>query len=86
MVSRLVSVAFTQAATTAYSTKAITYMTEQLGFSARENGIAILILLLFGVPRTQIASWFTRSFNPVRRLQANLVFFMYNKNDESSGT
>lgn len=71
----LVSASCTQAATTTFSTIAITYMTEQLGFSARENGIAILILLLFGVPGTQIASKLAKAFNPIRSLQANLVFW-----------
>ena len=39
----LVAAAFTEAATTTFSTIAITYMTEQLGFDSRENGIAILV-------------------------------------------
>ena len=53
----LVSAAFTQAATTTFSTIAITYMTEQLGFDARKNGIAILILLLFGVPAPRLRNF-----------------------------
>eukprot|EP00536_Pseudo-nitzschia_multiseries_P016375 jgi/Psemu1/299247/fgenesh1_pm.1096_\ len=73
----LVSAAFTQAATTTFSTIAITYMTEMLGFSPRENGIAILILLLFGVPGTRIAAYLTRSLNPIRSLQINLVFWIF---------
>jgi len=72
----LVSAAFTQAATTTFSTIAITYMTEQLSFNPRENGIAILILLLFAVPGTRIAAWLTKSFNPVVSLQANLIFWI----------
>ena len=39
----LVAAAFSEAATTTFSTIAITYMTEQLGFDSRENGIAILV-------------------------------------------
>jgi MFS transporter, UMF1 family len=72
----LVSAAFTQAATTTFSTIAITYMTEQLGFASRENGIAILILLLFGVPGTRIAAWLNSSLNPIRSLQINLIFWI----------
>mmetsp|Transcript_15261 Transcript_15261/g.24742 ORF Transcript_15261/g.24742 Transcript_15261/m.24742 type:complete len:593 (+) Transcript_15261:32-1810(+) len=72
----LVSAAFTQAATTTFSTIAITYMTEQLGFDSRENGTAILILLLFGVPGTRIAAWLTSSINPIRSLQTNLIFWI----------
>jgi MFS transporter, UMF1 family len=72
----LVSAAFTQAATTTFSTIAITYMTEQLGFTSRENGIAILILLLFGVPGTRIAAWLNSLVNPIRSLQINLIFWI----------
>jgi UMF1 family MFS transporter len=74
----LVSAAFTEAATTTFSTIAITYMTEQLGFDARENGIAILILLLFGVPGTRLAAWLTSGFNPIRSLQACLLVWIIN--------
>ena len=72
----LVSAAFTQAATTTFSTIAITYMTEQLGFTSKENGIAILILLLFGVPGTRVAAWLTSSIDPIRSLQTNLIFWI----------
>lgn len=72
----LVSVAFTQAATTTFSTITITYLTEQLRFDSRENGIAILILLLFGVPGTQIAVWFAKAYNPIVSLQANLCLWI----------
>ena len=74
----LLSVAFTEAATTTFSTIAITYMTEQLGFDARENGIAILILLLFGVPGTRLAASLTSGFNPIRSLQACLLVWIIN--------
>lgn len=72
----LLSVAFTEAAATTFSTIAITYMTEQLGFTAQENGIAILILLLFSVPGAQIATSITKLVNPIRSLQACLVLWM----------
>ncbi len=80
----LVSAAFTQAATTTFSTIAITYMTEQLGFTSRENGIAILILLLFGVPGTRIAAWLNSSVNPIRSLQINLIFWICSVSAASS--
>ncbi|KAL3944205.1 MAG: hypothetical protein SGBAC_001702 [Bacillariaceae sp.] len=72
----LLSVAFTEAATTTFVTVAITYMTEQLGFEAQENGIAILILLLFSVPGAQIATRITKVFNPIRSLQACLCLWV----------
>lgn len=72
----LVSAAFTEAATTTFSTIAITYMTEQLGFSSRENGIAILVLLVFGVPGTRIAAWLNSAINPIRSLQTCLIFWV----------
>ncbi|CAJ1954355.1 unnamed protein product [Cylindrotheca closterium] len=72
----LISVAFTEAATTTFATIAITYMTEQLSFEAEENGIAILILLLFSVPGAQIATRITKIFNPIRSLQACLCLWM----------
>jgi UMF1 family MFS transporter len=74
----LAAAALTNAATTTFSTIAITYMTEQLGFSAKENGIAILILLLFGVPGTRLAAWLTSGFNPIRSLQACLLLWIVN--------
>ena len=74
----LVSAAFTEAATTTFSTIAITYMTEQLNFDARQNGIAILLLLLFGVPGTRLAAWLTGGFNPIRSLQACLILWIVN--------
>lgn len=71
----LVSVTFTEAATYTFSTIAITYMTDQLNFSSRENGICILILLLFAVPGTRIATW-ANTINPIRSLQACLLLWI----------
>ena len=72
----LISAAFTQAATTTFSTIAITYMTEQLNFTSKENGMAILILLIFGVPGAKIAAWMNSKIDPRRSLQINLVFWI----------
>jgi MFS-type transporter involved in bile tolerance (Atg22 family) len=72
----LLSVSFTEAGATTFSTVAITYMTEQLGFTAQENGIAILILLLFSVPGAKIAARLTSIFNPIRSLQACLCLWI----------
>jgi MFS-type transporter involved in bile tolerance (Atg22 family) len=68
----LISVCFTEAATYTFSTIAITYMTSQLNFTSKENGVCILILLLFGVPGTRLAAW-TNHINPIRSLQACLL-------------
>lgn len=71
----LISVIFTEAATYTFSTIAITYMTDQLDFTAKENGICILILLLFGVPGTRLAAW-TNQINPIHSLQACLLLWI----------
>ena len=71
----LVSVAFTEAATYTFSTIAITYMTDQLNFTSRENGICILILLLFGVPGTRVAAYMNK-INPIWSLQACLLLWI----------
>ena len=71
----LISVAFTEAATYTFSTIAITYMTDQLNFTSRENGICILILLLFGVPGTRIAAHLNK-VNPIWSLQACLIVWI----------
>ena len=71
----LISVCFTEAATYTFSTIAITYMTDQLAFTSEENGICILILLLFGVPGTRLAAW-TNHINPIRSLQACLLLWI----------
>lgn len=72
----LISVAFTEAAATAFSPMAITYMTDHLQFTAAENGTAILLLLLFGVPGTKLAAIFTNLLNPIRSLQLCLIVWI----------
>lgn len=72
----LISVAFTEAAATAFSPMAITFMTDHLQFTAAENGTAILLLLLFGVPGTKIATFFTNLLNPIRSLQLCLIVWI----------
>mmetsp|Transcript_728 Transcript_728/g.1752 ORF Transcript_728/g.1752 Transcript_728/m.1752 type:complete len:652 (-) Transcript_728:38-1993(-) len=72
----LVAASLSEAATTAFSTIAITYMTEQLGFTARENGIAILLLMIFGIPGTKLASWLKTTINPITSLQICLVVWI----------
>jgi MFS transporter, UMF1 family len=71
----LISVVFAEAATYTFSTIAITYMTDQLNFTSRENGICILILLLFGVPGTRLAAR-CNGINPIRSLQACLLLWI----------
>eukprot|EP00980_Cylindrotheca_fusiformis_P004692 scaffold993_cov110-Cylindrotheca_fusiformis.AAC.2 len=72
----LISVTFTEAGTTSFSTIAITYMTEQLGFTAEENGIAILILLIFSVPGAKMAARLAPVLNPIRSLQICLTMWI----------
>lgn len=71
----LISVTFAEAATYTFSTIAITYMTDQLNFTSRENGICILILLLFGVPGTRVAAYMNK-INPIWSLQACLLLWI----------
>jgi MFS-type transporter involved in bile tolerance (Atg22 family) len=74
----LCAISFSEAASSAFSSIAITYMTDQLHFSSTENGIAILLLLVFAVPGTRIGAFMSTHFNPVRSLQTCLVFWMIN--------
>lgn len=74
----LVAVAFADSAAATFSSIAITYMTDQLGFSPSETGICILLLLIFAVPGTKVAAMLTRRFDPVRSLQCCLVVWIIN--------
>ena len=74
----LIATAFTESATNAFSSIAITFITTQLHFSSTENGIAILLLLVFAVPGTRIAASMSNRFNPIRSLQCCLIVFIVN--------
>jgi hypothetical protein len=51
-------VAFAELATAAFSSIATTYMTDHLLFSSTENGIAILLLHIFGIHKIFILNIF----------------------------
>lgn len=74
----LIATAFTESATNAFSAIAITFITTQLHFSSTENGIAILLLLIFAVPGTKVAAFMSNRFNPIRSLQCCLFLWIVN--------
>ena len=74
----LVAASCTNAALVTFSTIAITYLTEQLQFTAKENGICILILLIFSLPGTRIAQYMTNKYNPLKSIQVCLVVWIIN--------
>jgi UMF1 family MFS transporter len=61
-----ISVAFTDAGISSLATIAITYMTDTLGFSSQENGIAILLMLIGSIPGALAAGQTTAKFDPIR--------------------
>lgn len=74
----LIATAFTESAVNAFSSIAITFITAQLQFSSTENGIAILLLLVFAVPGTKISAYMSNRFNPIRSLQCCLLLWIVN--------
>jgi MFS-type transporter involved in bile tolerance (Atg22 family) len=60
-----VSVAFSDAAEHALTILGVTFLTDTLQFSARENGTTILIMLLGSIPGGFCAHYFTKRFNPI---------------------
>jgi UMF1 family MFS transporter len=70
------SIAMSDAGLQALATIAITYLTDQLQFSARENGIAIMIMLLGSIPGAMISSRVTRKFDPIKSSMAALVLLI----------
>jgi UMF1 family MFS transporter len=61
-----VSVALVDAGINSLATIAITYLTDTLGFSSQENGIAILLMLIGSIPGAIAAGRTTAKFNPIR--------------------
>jgi MFS transporter, UMF1 family len=62
-----VSVSFIDAGINSLTTILVTYLTDTLAFTARENGLVILIVLLSGVPGSLLAGYTLRRWkNPVR--------------------
>jgi MFS-type transporter involved in bile tolerance (Atg22 family) len=72
----LLSASMTQSATTAFSSIAITFMTEQLKFGPSENAIAILLFLVFAVPGASLAQILASWLNPIRSLRCCLCLWM----------
>jgi UMF1 family MFS transporter len=60
-----VSVAFVDAGINSLATIAITYLTDKLGFSSQENGIAILLMLIGSIPGAIAAGRTTKRYNPI---------------------
>ena len=60
----------------ALATVAITYLTDQLQFSARENGIAMLLMLCGSVPGASISNFFSRRLDPIRSSKLGLVLMI----------
>jgi MFS-type transporter involved in bile tolerance (Atg22 family) len=74
-----VSVAFADAAVYSLATIAITYLTDQLQFTALENGIAILAMLVGSVPGGVLAGWCTARFhNPIWTSIASVTILAIN--------
>jgi MFS transporter, UMF1 family len=65
-----ISVSFIDAGVNALSTILVTYLTDTLAFTARENGLVFLILLMAGVPGSLLAGYTAMHWNPVRSLIA----------------
>jgi UMF1 family MFS transporter len=61
-----ISVALVDAGTNSLATIAITYLTDKLGFSSQENGIAILLMLIGSIPGAIAAGRTNAKFNPIR--------------------
>jgi UMF1 family MFS transporter len=60
-----VAIALCDAGTHAIMILAITFSTNQLGFSGADNGAVILIMLIASIPGGYFSSWWTSRFNPV---------------------
>lgn len=60
-----ISIMFCDPAIMALTILAITFLTDQLQFSAQENGNAMLVMMLCAVPGAYIGGWVTRKFNAV---------------------
>jgi len=61
-----ISVALIDAGVNSLATIMITYLTDTLGFSSQENGIAILLMLVGSIPGAVIAGRSTARFDPIR--------------------
>jgi MFS-type transporter involved in bile tolerance (Atg22 family) len=67
------SIAMSDAALQALATIAITYLTDQLQFTAQENGIATGCMLLGCVPGGMLANFATKSLDPIKSSMVALI-------------
>jgi MFS-type transporter involved in bile tolerance (Atg22 family) len=70
------SIAFSDAGIQALATVAITYLTDQLQFTARENGVAILLMLCGSVPGASFSNLCSRRFDPIKSSMAGLFLLI----------
>jgi UMF1 family MFS transporter len=71
-----ISIAMSDAALQAIATIAITYMADQLQFTAQENGIAIGCMLLGSVPGALLASLAARLLDPIKSSIISLLLLI----------
>jgi len=71
-----VAIAMSDAGLQALATISVTYLTDTLQFSARENGIAILLILLGSVPGAALSNFVTRKLDPIKSSNLALVALM----------
>mmetsp|Transcript_6612 Transcript_6612/g.12212 ORF Transcript_6612/g.12212 Transcript_6612/m.12212 type:complete len:516 (-) Transcript_6612:1901-3448(-) len=71
-----ISIAFSDAGIQALATVAITYLTDQLQFTARENGVAILLMLVGSIPGGVVSNFCSRRLDPIRSSQLALVLLI----------
>lgn len=73
-----ISIAFSEAAGTAFSVTAITYMTTTLGLTPTQNGIALCIWLCGSIPGAFLSTFVARRTDPLRSTFVYLVLVMIN--------
>jgi len=74
----LVSVAFTEAAVSSFTTVAITFMTYKLQFSSNQNGLSIFCLLIGTCPGAWLSTKAAEKWSPVRSFQCALFLWIVN--------
>ena len=60
----------------ALATVAITYLTDQLQFTARENGVAILLMLCGSIPGAPLSNLCSRRFDPIKSSMIGLCLLI----------
>eukprot|EP00980_Cylindrotheca_fusiformis_P004469 scaffold953_cov141-Cylindrotheca_fusiformis.AAC.13 len=70
------AVAMSDSGVQALATIAVTYMTDQLQFTARENGVAIVIILIGCVPGAVLSSYVTRKLDPIKSSIGSLALLI----------